>query len=259
MLKNYLKIGIRNLLIHKKYSLINILGFAIGFTGFILIMLWVQDELSYDMFHKNTDNTYLVLRASNNKVSAVTSKMLGPAIKAEIPDIVNETDYSPLPESFKPFLQYKEKGFEENFALTDPHFFEVFSFKFIKGNPQTAFNDPNSIVMTERMADKYFGSANAIGKSLTITFLGQKKILKVTGVIDNIPHNTYFQKDLLLPMDFQGSVSCGCRGNQHILLLPVRSSQLKSVYWSYIFLQILLNQLHCRGTIFCQGGISGMT
>ena len=202
MLKNYLKIGIRNLLIHKKYSLINILGLAIGFTGFILIMLWVQDELSYDMFHKNTNNTYLVLRASNNKVSAVTSKMLGPAIKAEIPDIVNETDYSPLPESFKPFLQYKEKGFEENFALTDPHFFEVFSFKFIKGNPQTAFNDPNSIVMTERMADKYFGSANAIGKSLTITFLGQKKILKVTGVIDNIPHNTYFQKDLLLPMDF---------------------------------------------------------
>ena len=166
MLKNYLKIGIRNLLLHKKYSLINILGLAIGFTGFILIILWVQDELSYDMFHKNAKNTYLVLRAQNDKVSAITSKMLGPAIKSEIPEIINETDYAPLPESFKPFLQYKDKGFEENLALTDPRFFQIFSFKFLQGNPKTAFNDPNSIIMTERMAKKYFGNSDAVGKSI---------------------------------------------------------------------------------------------
>src|SRR3989339_1612312 len=166
MLKYYLKIGIRNLLINKKYSLINILGLAIGFTGFILIILWVQDELSYDKFHKNANNTYLVLRTSNDKVSAITSKLLGPAIKSEIPEIVNETDYAPLPEAFKPFLQYQEKGFEELFALTDPHFFEIFNFKFIEGNPYTAFDDPNSIIMTERMAKKYFGNSDAIGKSL---------------------------------------------------------------------------------------------
>ena len=127
MFKNYLKIGIRNLLIHKKYSLINILGLAIGFTAFILIALWVRDELSYDMFHKNVSNTYLVLRESNNKVAAITSKLLGPAIKSEIPEIINETDYSPLPESFKPFFQYRGTGFEENCALTDSHFFEVYS------------------------------------------------------------------------------------------------------------------------------------
>ncbi|MGD8777475.1 MAG: ABC transporter permease [Ignavibacteria bacterium] len=205
MLKNYLKVGIRNLLIHKKYSLINILGLALGFTGFILIMLWVQDELSYDTFHKNAGNTFLVLRASNNKVSAVTSKMLGPAVKEEIPEIVNETDYTPLSESYKPFLQFQDNGFKETIALTDTHFFEVFSFKFIEGNPQTAFNDPNSIVMTKRMAYKYFGNSNALDKSLTITFLGQKKVVKVTGVIKDIPHNTYFQKDLLLPLDFINS------------------------------------------------------
>ena len=168
----------------------------------ILILLWVQDELSYDMFHKNAGNTYLVLRESNNKVSAITSKMLGPAIKAEIPGIINETDYAPLPEAFKPFLQYQEKGFEESFALTDPHFFEVLNFKFIKGNPRTAFADPNSIVMTERMAKKYFGNSDAVGKSLVLNFVGIKKIIKVTGVLENMPHNTQFQRDLILPLDF---------------------------------------------------------
>ena len=202
MLKNYLKIGIRNLFKHKKYSLINILGLAIGFTGFILIIIWVQDELSYDTFHKNAENTYLVLRSADNKVSAITSKLLGPAIKSDLPEIINETDYAPLPESFKPFLQFEDKGFEENLALTDPRFFQVFSFKFIQGNPRTAFNDPNSIIMTERMANKYFGNSDALGKSLTLTFVGIKKIIKVTGVIENIPHNTQFQRDFLLPMDF---------------------------------------------------------
>ena len=202
MLKNYLKIGWRNLYRHKKYSLINILALTIGFTGFILITIWVHDELSYDMFHKNVDNTYLVLRESNNKISAITSKMLGPAIKSEIPGIINQTDYSPLPESFKLFLQYKEKGFEENMALTDPRFFKVFSFKFIQGNPKTALSDPNSIIMTQRMAAKYFGNSNALGKSMMLTFVGMKKIMKVTGVIKNFPHNTQFQRDFLLPMDF---------------------------------------------------------
>ena len=202
MLKNYLKIGLRNLFKHKKYSLINILGLAVGFTGFILIMVWVQDELSYDMFHKNVDNTYLVLRASNNKVSAITSKMLGPAVKSEIPEIINETDYSPLPESFKPFVQYREKGFEENLALTDSHFFEVFSFKFVEGNHLAALSDPNSIVITEKIAKKYFGNSEPLGKSFTLTFLGIKKAVKVTGVIDNIPPNTQFQREFLLPLDF---------------------------------------------------------
>jgi len=202
MFKNYLKIAIRNLLKHKKYSVINILSLAIGLAGFILIMLWVQDELSYDMFHKNAVNTYLVLRASNNKVSAITSKMLGPAIKSEIPEILNETKYAPLPEAFKPFVQYQEKGFEELFALTDPHFFEIFQFKFIEGNPHTAFDDPNSIIITERMAEKYFGNSEAIGKSLVLNFVGIKKSVKVTGVLENIPHNTQFQRDLILPLDF---------------------------------------------------------
>ena len=166
MLKNYLKIALRNLLKHKKYSLINVISLAIGFAGFILIMLWVQDELSYDRFHKNADNIYMVLRSEDDKTSAITSNLLAPALKSEIPEIIDATSYAPLPDAFKPFLQYHDKGFEESIAVTDPHFFEFFSFPFLEGNPQTAFNDPKSIVLTRRMCQKYFGNQDALGESL---------------------------------------------------------------------------------------------
>jgi putative ABC transport system permease protein len=202
MFKNYFKIAIRNLVKHRKYSLINILSLAVGLAGFILIMLWVQDELSYDRFHKNADDIYMVLRTENGKTSAITSKLLAPALKSEIPEIIDAIGFALLPESFKPFLQYHEKGFEESFALTDAHFFEFFSFPFLGGNPQTAFDDPNSIVLTRRMSQKYFGRQDALGESLTLTFLGQKRTMKVTGIIENIPHNSHIQRDFFIPIDF---------------------------------------------------------
>ena len=202
MLKNYFKIAVRNLLRHKKYSMINILSLAIGLAGFILIMLWVQDELSYDRFHKNADNIYIVLRSDDDKTSAITSKLLAPALKSEIPEIIDATGFALLPESLKPFLQYQENGFEESFALTDSHFFDFFSFPFLEGNPQSAFSDPNSIVLTRRMCQKYFGNQDALGESLTLTFLGQKRAMKVTGILENIPHNSHIQRDFFIPMEF---------------------------------------------------------
>lgn len=212
MFKNYFKIAIRNLIKHKKYSMINILSLAIGLAGFILIMLWVQDELSYDRFHKNADNIYMVLRTENDKTSAITSKLLAPALKSEIPEIIDATGFALLPESFKPFLQYHEKGFEESFALTDSHFFDFFSFPFLEGYPQSAFDDPNSIVLTRRMCQKYFGNHDALGESLTLTFLGQKRALKVTGILENIPHNSHIQRDFFMPIDF--IISFGARWDQ---------------------------------------------
>jgi putative ABC transport system permease protein len=205
MLKNYFKIAVRNLIRHKKYSAINILSLAVGLAGFLLIMLWVQDELSYDRFHKNADKIYLVLRSSNDKTSAITSKLLAPALKSEIPEIIDATGFALMPESFKPFLQYQEKGFEESFALVDSHFFNIFSFPFLEGNPQSAFNDPNSIVLTKRMSQKYFGNQDAIGESLTLTFVGQKRVMKVTGILKNIPHNSHIQRDFFIPIEFIAS------------------------------------------------------
>jgi putative ABC transport system permease protein len=185
--------------------MINILSLAIGLAGFILIMLWVQDELSYDSFHDNSDNIYLVLRSADDKTSAITSKMLAPALKTEIPEIIEATGYAPMPETFKTFLQYHEKGFDENFALVDSHFFDIFSFPFLEGDPQSAFNDPNSIVLTRRMCEKYFGNQDALGELLTLTFAGQKRVMKVTGVLENIPHNSHVQRDFFIPVKFINS------------------------------------------------------
>ncbi len=202
MLKNYFKIAFRNLIKHKKFSIINILGLAIGLACFILIMLWVQDELSYDRFHKNADHIYLVLRSDIGITSGVTCKMLAPALKDELPEVIDATSFVQLPASIKSYLKYKDKGFEENFSLIDPQFFDIFSFGFKDGNPQSAFLNPNSIVLTESMAQKYFGDKNALGKSLNLTLLGQKRTLKVTGILENIPHNSHFQREIFIPISY---------------------------------------------------------
>jgi putative ABC transport system permease protein len=202
MFKNYLKIAFRHLIKHKRYSLINILGLSIGLACFILIMLWVQDELSYDRFHKNVDHIYLVLRSDIGITSGVTSKMLAPALKDEMPEVIEATSFIQFPSSIKLYLKYKNMGFEENFSLVDPQFFDIFSFNFKDGNPQSAFLNPNSIVLTESMAQKYFGDKNALGESLNLTLLGQTRTLKVTGILENIPHNSHFQREIFIPITY---------------------------------------------------------
>ena len=201
MFKNYLKIAFRNLLKYKQYSLINILGLAIGLACFVLIILWVQDELSFDRFHKNADNIYLVLRNDNKKLSAVTTKMLAPALKNDLQEVIEATSYAQLPEAFSAYFQYLNKGFEENITLAEPQFFSIFSFDFKEGSPQSALLDPNSIIMTERMCRKYFGDKNPIGESMTMTLLGQKNTMKVTGILKNFPRNSSFRREIIAPID----------------------------------------------------------
>ena len=202
MFKSYFKIAVRNLIKHKRYSLINILGLAIGLACSILIMLWVQDELSYDRFHKNADDIFLVLRNDYNKFSAVTCKLLAPALKSELPEVIEATSFAPLPESFKAYIEYQNKGFEEHITLVEPQFFDIFSFDFKEGNLQSAFKDPNSLIMTERMCEKYFGDKNALGESVTVTLMGQKRTLKVTGILKNIPRNSHIQREFFTPIDY---------------------------------------------------------
>lgn len=206
MLKNYLKIAVRNLAKHRKFSIINIFGLAVGLSCFILIILWVQDELSYDRFHKNADHIYMVLRNDLGKTSAATSISLAPALKDELPEVIEATSLVSLPESFKSFLQYEDKGFEENLSIIDSQFFDLFSFDFRDGNPQSALIAPNSIVLTESMAEKYFGSRNALGESLNLTILGQNGTLKVTGVLENIPHNSHIQREIFIPISYVTNV-----------------------------------------------------
>jgi putative ABC transport system permease protein len=202
MIRNYFKIAVRNLIKHKKYSLINILGLAIGLACFVLIMLWVQNELSYDRFHKNADNIYVVFRNDTKKLDAATSKLLAHALQTELPEVVDATSFTPLPEPFKVYLEYQNRGFEENIALAEPQFFNIFSFDFKEGDPQSAFEDPNSIIITERMRQKYFGDKNALGESMALTLLGQKSTLKVTGILKNVPRNSHIQREFFIPIEF---------------------------------------------------------
>ncbi len=198
MIKNYLKIAIRNLTKYKGFSFINTAGLAIGLACTILILLWVYDEISYDRFHKNADESYRIVletQSPNNiNRSANSPNALGPALKEQYPEIVNFTRYMG---GFSGWLvRCGEKTFmNDRWAAADPSFFKIFSFPFIHGDPQTALKDRYSMVITEDMAKKYFGDNMPIGKVIQ----KDKTDLRVTGVI-KIPHNSHIQFDYIFPI-----------------------------------------------------------
>jgi putative ABC transport system permease protein len=186
MLKSSLKISIRSIKKHKGYSFINIFGLAAGMSCCLLILLWVQNELSYDRFHKNLDSIYSVTANTRSQPAP-----LGPALKDGYPEILNAVRFS-NPEVT---VLYQEKCFSENnFYFADPSVFEVFTFPFIQGDPKSALTDPYSVVITEKTARKYFGKEEPIGKILKIR---NETDLHVTAVIHNIPTNSLLQFDFL--------------------------------------------------------------
>ena len=199
MIKNYIKIAIRNLTRHKGYSLINIAGLAIGMACCILILLWVQDELSFDRFHKNSDNIYRVIQDINfvdhSTTWAITQGPLGPSLKEDFPEIVNFTRVTGR--GFR--LTYGDHSYDEVVCMADGSIFEMFTFPLIKGDPQTALSDPHSIVLTQEMAKKYFGDENAIGKILRAD---NRYDFLVTGIIKEFPMNSHFRYDFLIPFIF---------------------------------------------------------
>lgn len=196
MLKNYIKIAFRNITRHKIYSFINIVGLAVGMAACILIFLWVQDELSYDRFHENADNIYRVVE--NQYYSgqepfpvAVTPAPLAEYLKNEYPEIVNAIRLHRASR----VLTYEQKMFRErNIIATDPAILEMFTFPLLKGNPETALSEPQSIILTEAMAKKYFGSADPMGKILK----GETTDFTVTGVMETVPANSHLEIDFLI-------------------------------------------------------------
>lgn len=192
MWSNYLTVAVRNLLRQKVYSLINIAGLAVGMACTILILLWVQVELSYDRFHENADVLYQVEADFHYDVGVdhenVTPFPAGPAFAAEIPEIAAAARYS----WFSGLLfRYGDRAFfESDVQAVDPAFFRMFSFRFVKGKAETALEAPHSLVITESMAEKYFGDAEPIGKTVS---LDNRHEFTVTGVIEDIPVNSSLQ------------------------------------------------------------------
>jgi len=199
MLKNYLKIALINLKRHKGYSFINIAGLAIGMACCILILLWIQDELSYDRFHENGKDIYRIMSyGTRYMIEGIdgTPAPLAPAVKEVVPGIVNYARFSDIP---KLVFKYGDKVFYEARGLiADPSIFEIFTFPFAQGDPKTALSEPLDIVITETMAKKYFGNENPVGKTMEI----EGRPAAVTGVIQDIPHNSHIQFDFLSSYEF---------------------------------------------------------
>lgn len=199
MFRNYIKIAWRNLLSSKFYSLINIVGITIGLVISILLMLWVQDELSFDGYHRNAKNIYKIGIEGGTGISKqIFTQIIAPVAtyaKREIPEVKDGVRIMYVGNA--PF-KYKDKVFiENNFAFTDPSYFSVFDFKLIKGDSRNPFPDNNSIVITEGTARRYFGEVDPIGKVVT---MGHDEQCKVTGVIPDYPENSTFQLHVLLPI-----------------------------------------------------------
>ncbi len=190
------KFAIRHFLRNKFYTLINISGLSIGLACTLAILLWVQDERSYDMFHSNIDNIYRVVEnqyyaGGDLFPVAVTPAPLAKNLKDEYPEITHATRYKTSYST----IEKENQTFTENTAYVDPDFFEIFTVDFIYGDREDALNDLNSVVLTKEMADKYF-KGNPMGKTLRIN---KETDFKVTGVINKFPDNSHINFDLLLP------------------------------------------------------------
>jgi ABC-type antimicrobial peptide transport system permease subunit len=201
MLKNYLKITLRNIVNQKTYSFINITGLAVGLASFMLIVLWVQDELGFDSFHEKTDKIYRVVNYEkySNEEELYFSQCpaeLAVILKANYPEM---KEIARLRRINDIIISNENKSFnEKKMFFADPSLFTIFSFPLIKGTSENILTDPHSILITEEMALKYFGDKNPIGKTLK---LNNKLDLLVSGVLRNSPSNSHIRFNFILPFE----------------------------------------------------------
>ena len=197
MFKNYFKTTFRNLWKTKGYSLLNIGGLAIGIACAALIFLWVEDELTFDHYFSNRDNLYKVKdRQTYNGTTFTfdaTPGLLAQGMKSEIPGIKNAARSS---WSSRVLFSLNGKEIYEEGAYVDPSFFSMFHLDFINGDPAHAFDQLYTVVLSEKMALKFFESTDVVGKTLTIN---NKKSYVVSGVIKDLPKNVSFRFDWLSP------------------------------------------------------------
>ena len=202
MLKNYLKIAIRKIIREKGFSLINLIGLAVGMTACLLILFWLRDEFSFDKFNKNYDSIYRVIHEQKFDDQTIHSSKapgpLGPALVESFPEIINYTRYGTFVGEV--LIEFEENAFYElGGAYVDPSYFEIFTVDFLRGDQANIFPDRFSMVITESTAKKYFGEEDPIGKSLELENIVP---LKITGVIKDLPKNSHLQFDFAV-------VTCG--------------------------------------------------
>jgi putative ABC transport system permease protein len=199
MFKNYVNVAIRNIRRYSTYSILNIIGLAIGMACAILILLWVQDEWSYDRHFKNADNLYRVIGdngavVGEHSLTARTPAPMARALKEEYPEIIRSSRCG-----VGSLLSFKmgDKFIEETAVPIDNDFLKMLDIRFVAGDINTALKAPNNMVITEKIAQKYFGNESPVGRTLKMT--ESNEIYTITGIVKT-PHNTHLLFDILIPI-----------------------------------------------------------
>lgn len=205
MFENYIKMAFRNIRRYRGYSFINIAGLTVGMTCFILIFLWVYDELNYDTFHAHSDRLCrIILKKADDPGDPgmpSTPYILPKILKDEYPEIVEVTRVRTR--GYPSAVRHGDISYyERRFFLADPSFFSMFSYNFASGNPQMALNNPHSVVITREAAHRYFGDEDPMGKILRWNDTAD---LEVTGVIDKVPYNSHLQFDFMASLQLYDS------------------------------------------------------
>ncbi|UCE40524.1 MAG: ABC transporter permease [Candidatus Aminicenantes bacterium] len=200
MLKNYIKTAVRNLLKRKGYSLINIVGLAIGMASCLLILMFVNDELSYDTFNEKADRIHRVAGSffwgGRSFDIAVAPAPAAQVLIDEFPEVENAVRFR---QRGRYVFRYGDNTYREmRVSYVDSSFFEIFSIPLLKGNPATALLDPNTLILSRNTAHKYFGDENPVGKTLR---LNDQTDYMVTGVFEEIPGNSHFHFDVFISME----------------------------------------------------------
>jgi putative ABC transport system permease protein len=218
MIKNICRQAWRNVFRNKFFALLNIAGLAVGLTASLLILLWIQDELSFEKFNVNAENIYRVeedqFYSGERYHVTVTPHPSGPVWKEKIPEIKEQTRVNRLPRIL--FRQDDKVFFESSIIAADSGLFKVFTMPLVLGDPETALSSPHSIVLTEKLAAKYFGESNPIGKTLN---LENKYQFMITGVMKDLPKNSLFTFEGVLPYSFLSEIGVisNSWGNNSIL------------------------------------------
>ncbi len=198
MIKNYIKIALRSLLRHKGYTFINIFGLSVGIAAAVLILLYSESELSYDKIHTQADQTYLLYKErvtpTGTQETYDTWAPTLEALKGDYPEILGGARLAANPV----WLEVGDRRFNEAATLTDADFFTLFDFKLISGDRESVFNNLNSIVISQEVADRLFPNEDPMGKTIDAPSLNNQYI--VTGVIGNVPYNSRLQPNVLIPI-----------------------------------------------------------
>jgi len=197
MFKNFFKITLRNIVRQKVYSVINIAGLAIGIACTILITAFILYELSYDKFHEKADRIFrLILNGKIGEELMRGAWTAVPAAAAFVDEFPEVTDATRLEEWDNILVRYEEKSFlEDRFLWADSSFFQIFSFRLISGDPLKVLNEPRTIVISEDMAKKYFGSNDPVGNILKV--FSDTSHYRVTGVFEDVPANSHIEFDFV--------------------------------------------------------------